>query len=220
MIALLVAGVRAGRPHARRHQHHFVSRQRTQRRRFFGRADDTVDADLARLARAAKHGFLDALRVSGIPHIALVVGREHRHGENAQRRAGAAFDRGFHRLRIGVHGQKRRAEARDAFDTALNRVADVVQLEVHENLLAGADQPLGERQAARIGELITDLVEAHAVAEPIDHRLGRRTLGRSRATMRRSRGAMDIQELRVFATPFSTAGEVCRIAPRFLPASA
>ena len=49
-----------------------------------------------------------------------------------------AVDRRLHGLRIGVHGEEGRAELRDALDALGDRVADVVQLEIEEHLLAGA----------------------------------------------------------------------------------
>ncbi len=52
----------------------------------------------------------------------------------------ARFDRGLHGLRIGMHGEKRGAEPRHAFDALRHGVADVVQLEIDEHLLAGVDQ--------------------------------------------------------------------------------
>src|SRR5262249_52592462 len=50
--ALLVAGGGAGRPDARRHQHHVSADDRAQQRRLLARADEPVDADVARLSRA------------------------------------------------------------------------------------------------------------------------------------------------------------------------
>ena len=51
-----------------------------------------------------------------------------------------AFDRGLHGLRISVHGEKGRAELRDALDALGDRIADVVQLEIEKDLLARRDQ--------------------------------------------------------------------------------
>ena len=124
----------------------------------------------ARAAASSVHAHL----VAGGGKIGIVVGREHGHGQNAQLRAALAFDRRLHGLRIGVHGQERRAELRDALDALGHRVADIVQLEIEKHLLAGGDQSRGERQAAGEGELIADLVEPHRIAEPRHHRLGRR----------------------------------------------
>ena len=60
---------------------------------------------------------------------------------------------------------------RHALDAARDRVADVVQLEIEENLLAGAGERTREVDAAGEGELIADLVERDGIAEPRDHRL-------------------------------------------------
>ena len=51
--------------------------------------------------------------------------------------AGARVDRGVHGLRIGMHGEEASRPARDALDALRDRVADVVQLHVDEDLLAG-----------------------------------------------------------------------------------
>ena len=71
-----------------------------------------------------------------------------------------------------MHGQERRAERGNALDAACHRIADVVQLEIDEHLLAAVGEAAHQRQAAGIGELITDLVKCHAVAEPGYHRFG------------------------------------------------
>ena len=71
-----------------------------------------------------------------------------------------------------MHGQEGRAELGDLPRGPLDGVGDVMQLEVDENLLAVADQPLDQRQAAGVGQLHADLVEGDAVAEAGDHRLG------------------------------------------------
>src|SRR5690242_16347856 len=72
-----------------------------------------------------------------------------------------------------MHSQESRAEFRHALDTSRNRIADIVQLEVEEHFLAGLGELAHQWQAAGISELIPDLVEAHTVAEPRDHRLRR-----------------------------------------------
>ena len=142
-------------------------------RRLRGRADEAVDADVARLRGALGDQLRHGEVVAGGGEIGIVVGGEHRDGEDAQLRAGARVDRRVHGLRIGVHGEERRAELRDALDPARDRVADVVQLEVEEDLLAGAGQRAREVEPAREGELIADLVERHRFAEPRHHRLRR-----------------------------------------------
>ncbi len=67
-------------------------------------------------------------------------------GEDAQRARALAFHRRAHGLRIGVHGGEAGAERGEAGDAAGDRVADIVQLEVDEDLLALADQLAGKAQ--------------------------------------------------------------------------
>jgi hypothetical protein len=62
-----------------------------------------------------------------------------------------------------------------------------VQLEIDEHFLAAFGQLRHQRKAAGVAELIADLVEAHAVAEPRDQRFRRLDTGRSSATISRSR---------------------------------
>ncbi len=76
-----------------------------------------------------------------------------------------------------MHGQECRAKCCDALDAARHRIADVVQLEIDENLLAGVRELTDQRQAAGISELIADLVKCNAVAEPRDHRFRSRDAG-------------------------------------------
>ena len=65
-----------------------------------------------------------------------------------------------------MHGEKGRAELRDAFNAVRDRIADVVQLEVEEDLLAGCARAAArEGEAAGKAELIADLVERDGVAE-------------------------------------------------------
>src|ERR1051326_2204041 len=101
----------------------------------------------------------------------VVVGREHGHGEKLQARARLALERGAHRLRIGVYREERDAELGDAFDPLRDRIGDVVQLHVEEDLFAGLNQRAPPRPGAGKPELIADLVEADRVTEPLDHRL-------------------------------------------------
>ena len=115
--ALLVAGVGAGRPDARRHEHHVGADDRRSSAGLLGRADDAVDADVARLLRArCGTRSLDADRIAGLRQVGVVIGGQHRHGENAQLRPRPRLDRRPHGLRIGMHGQEGRAEPRDALD--------------------------------------------------------------------------------------------------------
>ena len=159
--ALLVAGGAARRADARRHQRHAGPDDAAQIGRFLRRTDQPVDADVARLRGARGGQFADAHVVAGGGEIGVVIGGQHGHRENAQLRAALALDRRLHGLRIGVHGEKGRAELRHALDALGHRVADVVQLEIEKHLLAGRDQAGGERQAAGESELIADLVERH-----------------------------------------------------------
>lgn len=70
-----------------------------------------------------------------------------------------------------MHGEKCRAERRQALNAARHGVADVVQFEIDEHLLAGGREWTYQRQSACISELIADLVEGDAVAQTRDHRL-------------------------------------------------
>ena len=145
--------------------------KRAQPRRLLGRADQPVDPDVARLGGALGHQLRHREIVAGGRQIGVVVGGEHGDGEEAQLGAGARLDRGMHGLRIGVHGEKRRAQAGDAFDPARDRVADIVQLHVDEDLVAGLRQVLRETEPARKAELVADLVEAHRGAQTLHQRL-------------------------------------------------
>ena len=100
----------------------------------------------------------------------------------------ARRDRGLHGLRIGVHGEERHAgpaTLSTPFATVFSMSCSFMS---RKTRLPRADQPIDEREAARKRELIADLVERNAVAEPFDHRLGIAQAGRSSATIRRSRG--------------------------------
>ena len=138
--------------------------------RFFRRTDKTVDAEHLRLLGAGLDQVGHAKAIAGGVEIAIVVRGQHRDGEDFQTRSGAGFDRCLHGLRIGVHGQEGRAELGDALDAARHGIADVVQLEIDENLLARAGELPNQRQSSGKSELIADLVERHAVAEPGNHR--------------------------------------------------
>ena len=67
--------------------------------------------------------------------------------------------------------RKRRAHARDALHALRDRVADVVQLHVDEDLLAGVGQRAREIEPAGKAELVADLVEHDRLAEPRHQRL-------------------------------------------------
>ena len=106
----------APRPDPRRDEQHVVADREAQRRGFFGRANKPVDAEIVRLLRAARDQRVDVGRVAGLREIDVIVGGEHRDGENLQVRAGARRDRGLHGLRIRVHREKRHAGPGDALD--------------------------------------------------------------------------------------------------------
>ena len=106
------------------------------RGRLFRRTDEPVDAEHLRLLGARLDQIGDAEPVAGGMQIAVVIGGQHGDGEDLQTRARARLDRRLHGLRIGVHGEEGRAELGDALDAARDRVADVVQLEIDEDLLA------------------------------------------------------------------------------------
>ena len=161
---------RARRPDARRHQLHLMADDLAQGGRLLRRTDEAVDAEHLRLLGAGLDQIGDAEPIAGGVQIAVVIGGQHGDGENLQARAGAGLDRRLHGLRIGMHGEEGRAQFGDALDAARHGVADVVQLEIDEHLLAGIGELADQRQAAGISELIADLVEGHAVAEPRDHR--------------------------------------------------
>ncbi len=148
-----------------------------QGRRLFGRTHEAIDAEHLRLLGAGLDQIGHAEPITRGVQIAVVVGGQHGNGENLQARSGAGLDRRLHGLRIGVHGQERRAQRCDALDAARHRVADVVQLEIKENFLAAVGELAHQRQSSGIGELIADLVKRYAVAEPGNHRFGSRDAG-------------------------------------------
>ena len=67
-----------------------------------------------------------------------------------------------------MHGEKGRADLRDALDALAHGVADVVQLEIEKYLLADAISSRAKSRPAGKAELIADLVERHGIAEPRD----------------------------------------------------
>ena len=65
-----------------------------------------------------------------------------------------------------MDGQESPAEARDLRRRPLDRVGDVMQLQIDEDLLARRSKPADERQSvAPVYELHADLVEGHGVAD-------------------------------------------------------
>ena len=121
---------------------------------------------------ALRHQVLHADLVSGFRQIVIVVGREHGDGEDAQFRPRACFYRRPHGLRIGVHGEEGHAKRGHACDALLDRIADVVQFHIEEDLLARSHQTLRKSEPSGEGQLIADLVKAYGVAEALDHRFG------------------------------------------------
>ena len=89
-----------------------------------------------------------------------------------------------------MDGEEGRPEPRDLRRRALDRVGDVVQLEVDEDALARRRELRRQAQAAAIGELHADLIEARRVADSRDQPLGLGASGASSATISRSRGSM------------------------------
>ena len=121
-----------------------------------------------RLRRALGDEFRHGEVVAGRRKVGIVVGGEHGDGEDAQRSL-PRFDGGLHGLRIGMNGQESGAEPGHAFDALPHRVADVVELEIEKDPLAGASKCLRVFKPAGKSELIADLVERHGVAEPRHH---------------------------------------------------
>ena len=82
--ALLVAGRRARRPDARRHQIHLVTDDLAQGRRLLRRANQAVDAEHLRLLGARFHQIGHVEAIAGGMKIAVVIGGQHGDGENLQ----------------------------------------------------------------------------------------------------------------------------------------
>ena len=144
--------------------------RRAKRRGFLGRANKSINPGFAGLHGPSHHQVRYHPDVAGFREVGIVVRRQHGDGEDAQAcRAGR--DRRAHGLRVGMHGQEACPNTSDALHPFRHRVADVVQLEIEEHLLAGARQRLGEPQPAREGKLISDLVESDCVAELLDQSL-------------------------------------------------
>ena len=140
---------------------------------FLGRTYEPVQPKHLRLLGASLDQVGNAQAIAGGMQVAVVIGGQHGHGQDFQIRSRARPGRRLHGLRIGVHGQKRRAEPGDALDTARHRIADVVQLEIDKDLLAGIGELPHQRQASGKSQLITDLVKRHGIAEPRNHRFRR-----------------------------------------------
>jgi hypothetical protein len=134
--ALLIAGGRTRRPDARRHEGHLVAHDPAQAGRLLRRTDEAIDAERLGLPGAGLDQIGHAKTVARGVEIAVVIGRQHRDGEDLQIRTRPRLGGRLHGLRIGVHGQECRAKGRDAFDAARHGVADIVQLEIDEYFLA------------------------------------------------------------------------------------
>ena len=68
-----------------------------------------------------------------------------------------------------MDGEEGRAELRGLRRRALDRVGDVMQLEIEKDLFARRGEPADERRGrAAVGELHADLIEDRAVADPLD----------------------------------------------------
>src|SRR5215475_13378376 len=107
-----------------------MSDQLAQHGSLLRRADKSVDTKLLGLLRARLNKLGHAGPISGSLEITVVIGGEHGDREDLQIRAGARFDRRFHGLWIGMHGEESRSEPGNALDAARNRIADVVQLQI------------------------------------------------------------------------------------------
>ena len=164
---------------------------RAQLGRLLGRADQAVDADVARLRGALGDQLRHGEVVAGGGEIGVVVGGQHRDGEDAQARAFARVDRRMHGLRIGVHGEEasRRASPRSRRPCA-TVLPMSCSLRSRNTCLPAPISVSRKGEAAGEGELIADLVERHRVAEPRHHRLAPpRPTDTSSATIRRSRAS-------------------------------
>ena len=186
--ALLVAGGRARRPDAGGDEKHVTANGLARHRRLGGARHQSVDAKRERLLGAAPDRLDHPEPAAGVEEIGVVIGGQHRDGENSHSRAFGAGDRGAHRLRIGVDGEECRAELRRLRGRPLDGVGNVMQLEVEKDLFARRRELGDERQAAAIGELHADLIECRAVADPLDEasRLGRHRPYRGRRSADRA----------------------------------
>src|ERR1700737_314556 len=168
----LIAGRAGGRPNTWRYQLHLQADDLAQIRRLFRGANKAIDAHELRLLRPDRDQVGDAKPITRGMKVVIVVGRQHGDRENFQIRPGTSLNGRFHGLRIGMDRQERGTEPSDALHAARDRITDIVQLEIDEDLLPCAHQLRHQRQSSGIGELIADLVEGDAVAEPRDHCFG------------------------------------------------
>ena len=170
---------------------HLMADDLAQRSRLFRRTDQAVDAEHLRLLGAGLDQIGHAEAIARRVKIAVVIGGQHGDGEDLQVRSRARLDRRLHGLRIGVHGEECRAERCDALDAARHGVADVVQLEIDEDLLAGAGELADQRQSAGISRADSRSCRTSRCRRAARSSLPRRRRsGRSSATISRSRGAI------------------------------
>src|SRR4029453_8198500 len=96
--------------------------------------------------------FLHVQLVSGRSKIRIVIRGQNRYCEQPQVRSLFALDGRLHGLRIRVHSQEGRTQLRDALDAPGDCIANVMQLEVEKNPLAGSNQLRCERETPGKGE--------------------------------------------------------------------
>ncbi len=124
------------------------------------------------------HQLGDAEAVARLDQVPVVAGGQHRHAKERKTRASGARDRGAHRLRIGVDGEKGCAKPRRLRGRPLDGIGNVMQLEVEKDPLAGVGETTDERQTfAAVGEFHADLIEDRRVADCGDKLFGRCRVG-------------------------------------------
>src|SRR6185503_20520527 len=94
--------------------------------------------------------------------------REHGHGEDLEVLA-LRLRRSLGDRAVAVHGQERRAAARELAYGRRDGSGNVVELQVCEDFLVAGQQPVEQLEVMpRRRELEPDLVERDAAAEPLD----------------------------------------------------
>ena len=145
---------------------------------FGGAGDKTVNAKRLGLLGPPPHHLGDAEAVARLDQVRVVAGGQHRHAKERKTRASGARDRGAHRLRIGVDGEKGCAKPRRLRGRPLDGIGNVMQLEVEKDPLAGVGETTDERQTfAAVGEFHADLIEDRRVADCGDKLFGRCRVG-------------------------------------------
>src|SRR5574337_1496058 len=172
--ALLVAGGAARRADAWGDEDHIAADRGADAARLGGAGDETAEPERLRLLGAPPHRLDDAEAVASLHEILVVARREDRHREKLETRAGGAGDRGPHRLRVGMDGEEGRAKLGRLCGRTLDRVGDVVQLEVEKQPFAGrGGETTGEIESALgVGQLHADLIEKGGLADALDEALG------------------------------------------------